>query len=292
MGYTPQQLVTNFSTHLHGQGTDHNMWLNLGGDFSTGAKGGSCRVAGGAWCGAEADSFRVAGDHHDDWASTADVIEVALAAGRRPWYGPNATTGAGGWMDPDFLFTGGGGCSNHSAPGVRCPGQTDTEYLTEFSLWAVASGQMVFASDPRNMSALQRLAWFNGELIAVFRDAASFGDVAVVRPPVPGAIVWLRPLSSGWVPPPSAARSGGGIGSGSGSPPPAVAAIFNGADAAASVTVAFADVPRRGWGNATKLAVRDMWAHAELGTFTGSYTAANVPAHGTVVVRLTPAAVL
>lgn len=35
--------------------------------------------------------------------------------------------------DPDFLMTGGAGCDDLS--GSHCPGQTDTEYKTEFSIW-------------------------------------------------------------------------------------------------------------------------------------------------------------
>ena len=36
--------------------------------------------------------------------------------------------------------------------------------------------------------------------------------------------------------------------------------------------------------------VRDVWAAADRGNFSGSYTAAIVPAHGVVLLILTPAA--
>ena len=62
-------------------------------------------------------------DHHDEWSSTSGIIDL-LRDKRMPFWGPNPTDG---WPDPDFVFTGGEGCGQHSAPGQRCPGQTDDE---------------------------------------------------------------------------------------------------------------------------------------------------------------------
>jgi hypothetical protein len=33
--------------------------------------------------------------------------------------------------------------------------------------------------------------------------------------------------------------------------------------------------------------VRDLWAHADIGTFDPSYTATNVPSHGVAMLRVT-----
>ena len=52
------------------------------------------------------------------------------------------------WTDPDFLMTGGAGCDTFT-PGTQCPGMTDTEYRTEFSLWAVAAASMLVAVRPK-----------------------------------------------------------------------------------------------------------------------------------------------
>jgi hypothetical protein len=38
----------------------------------------------------------------------------------------------------------------------------------------------------------------------------------------------------------------------------------------------------------TTYTMRDLWAHADLGVFTGNYTA-NVVTHGVVMLKLTPA---
>ena len=38
-----------------------------------------------------------------------------------------------------------------------------------------------------------------------------------------------------------------------------------------------------------RFAVRDVWAARDMGVFTGSYTARNVPSHGVAMLILTPA---
>eukprot|EP01043_Picozoa_sp_COSAG02_P033970 COSAG02_NODE_2349_length_9084_cov_12.922315_4_plen_139_part_00 len=60
-------------------------------------------------------------------------------------------------------------------------------------------------------------------------------------------------------------------------------------DAAADITVNFADIPKVGWSAASKVAVRDLWAHAAVGSATGKYTATGVPAHGSAFIKLTKA---
>ena len=43
--------------------------------------------------------------------------------------------------DPDFLMTGGAGCDDFSMS--HCPGQTDIEYKTEFSIWCDLSSVLI-----------------------------------------------------------------------------------------------------------------------------------------------------
>lgn len=75
------------------------------------------------------------------------------------------------------MYPGGQGCGTHSAPGVRCPGQSEDEYISEFSIWAVAGGQVVFATDPRNMSALQKRILMNTDVLSIFNDTTYFQDI-------------------------------------------------------------------------------------------------------------------
>lgn len=51
----------------------------------------------------------------------------------------------------------------------------------------------------------------------------------------------------------------------------------------ANITVSFGSL-----GNFNAAKVRDIWQHADLGTFKGSYTAVNVPLHGTAFLRVSP----
>ena len=58
-------------------------------------------------------------------------------------------------------------------------------------------------------------------------------------------------------------------------------------NATASITVDFTEVPTRGWTTTTELSVRDLWDHDAVGKHAGKYTAAAVPPHGAVFVKLT-----
>lgn len=42
-------------------------------------------------------------------------------------------------------MTGGAGC-NSMEPGKRCPGMTETEYRTEFSLWTIGAASMIVST--------------------------------------------------------------------------------------------------------------------------------------------------
>jgi hypothetical protein len=59
--------------------------------------------------------------------------------------------------------------------------------------------------------------------------------------------------------------------------------LLNRAETAQDITVTFTDA----WWSAPGAVVRDLWAEKDLGTFSRSYTAKAVPAHGTAALRLT-----
>ena len=100
------------------------------------------------------------------------------------------------------------------------------------------------------LSDLQKEILLNKEVIAINQDVTPQG-----RPVRDGDIsVWSRMLSDG----------------------SAAVALYNENDAPMPLAVAFADL---GWPAGTSAAVRDLWAHADLGAFTDRY-----PASGTVVV--------
>ena len=41
-------------------------------------------------------------------------------------------------------------------PGKLCPGQTDEEYRTEFSLWSISNSALIVATDVYNLTDLQK----------------------------------------------------------------------------------------------------------------------------------------
>mmetsp|Transcript_63206 Transcript_63206/g.87866 ORF Transcript_63206/g.87866 Transcript_63206/m.87866 type:complete len:410 (-) Transcript_63206:19-1248(-) len=170
-GYTPEELTCNMSQALLDTGDD--FWFNFHCWHTE-----TC-----AKCGT---SFRVGPDHHDNWDSTSGIIDLLQT--RQDWWGPDPDYG---WPDPDFIYTGGQGCNSTdpgpdhgnpgpSPPGKRCPGQTDDEYVSEYSIWALAGGEIIVSSDPRNMSALQKYLWLNEEVIAMYQDVSGFRDVKMV----------------------------------------------------------------------------------------------------------------
>jgi alpha-galactosidase len=78
------------------------------------------------WATPVANQWRTTGDHHDNWASTSSVIQAQVGLAQY--------SGRSAWNYMDFIYTGGQGCAND--PNKHCPGQTDTEYMTEFTFWS------------------------------------------------------------------------------------------------------------------------------------------------------------
>eukprot|EP00041_Stephanoeca_diplocostata_P033003 m.1076987 g.1076987 ORF g.1076987 m.1076987 type:complete len:497 (+) comp24250_c0_seq5:69-1559(+) len=335
-GYTPEQLTCNMSNALLNTGDD--FWFNFHCWHTD-----TC-----ATCGT---SFRVYDDHHDNWGSTSGVIK--FLQNRQPFWGPNPQDG---WPDPDFIYTGGQGCNstdpgpNHgnpgpSPPGVRCPGQTEDEYISEFSIWAIAGGQIVLSSDPRNMSDFQKKVLFNTEILNVFNDTSGFKDVKMVGDgngtpvgptpitPAPNASSSCKLLHQAshakciagksfdcdtaaktmWTSDgcrgefdcagyttecnvdgdgkhtcdcKNAATGGGQVWVRPTADGGAAVALHNGGTVALKLTVQFDTITGRSWTAGTELAVRDVWAHADVGVSTGSYSAV-VRSHGTEMFKLT-----
>lgn len=210
------------------------------------------------WGRAAANLWRMGPDHADRWSSTAAIIERSV--GLAPYAGP------GGWNDPDFLFTGGEGCRR---PDTRphCPGQTDTEYRTEFGMWCLLTAPLIVATDVRQMTAVQRATLFNRELIAVNQDPlGKQADRVGFAPCAEGRAVcqvWAKSLRDGAL----------------------AVGLYNAGQLNNTFTVDFA-LLGAGWANAS-LAIRDLWAQRDLGIFRGSFAPASaVPSHGLFVYRM------
>jgi alpha-galactosidase len=138
-------------------------------------------------------------------------------------------------------------------------GMTDTEYRSHFSLWAMMAAPLLVGTDLRSASSATLTILRNRDVIAVDQDAlgAPAREVNVTS----GRHVLSRPLSGGDY----------------------AVALFNETTSTQTIstTAAAAGLPA-----ASSYALRDLWTGATSST-TGTISA-SVPAHATVVYRITP----
>jgi len=139
-------------------------------------------------------------------------------------------------------------------------GMTEDEYRAHFSLWALMAAPLMAGNDVRTMPAATRDILLNKEVVAVDQDSLGVQGM-LVQEPAPDLQVWAKPLADG-------SRA---------------VVLFNRSALQTVITASW-----RGLGIRGPARVRDLWAHADLGTFPGRFMA-TVPAHGVVMVRVTPA---
>ncbi|XP_011402528.1 PREDICTED: alpha-galactosidase-like [Amphimedon queenslandica] len=118
------------------------------------------------WMHQYANSWRTGPDHHDDWKTTSKIIELNADLGDYAGVGK-------GWNDPDFIMTGGQSCN--TVDSSHCPGMTDTEYRTEFTLWCLMSAPLLVVTDVRNMTSIMKEVLLNKDLIEINQDTTGPG---------------------------------------------------------------------------------------------------------------------
>jgi len=138
-------------------------------------------------------------------------------------------------------------------------GMTSDEYRAHFSLWAIMAAPLMAGNDLRTMSADTRGLLTNPEVIAVDQDSLGIQG-KLVEESSEGLQVFMKPLRDG-------SRA---------------VVLFNRTALATPIGASWWRLRVSG-----PARVRDLWAHADLGEFNDRFIT-TVPAHGAVMLRVTP----
>ena len=133
---------------------------------------------------------------------------------------------------------------------------TDDESRTQVSLWGLLAAPLIVSVDLRTISPAGLSILTNPEIIGVDQDPAGIQGLRIAEQ---GPLeIWMKPLADG----------SKAIG------------LFNRGEDAAPITLHFKDA-----GVSDSVAVRDLWARKDLGTFKDSFTA-EVARRGVVMIRI------
>lgn len=196
--------------------------------------------------------WRTTGDIQDRWGGKekwpdGSCCSNGVMAILDEQVGLESFAGRGHWNDPDMLEVGNGG-------------MTTTEYRSHFSLWAILAAPLIAGNDLRTMTPEIRDILTNNEVIAVDQDALGREGRRVSKQ---GDLeVWAKQIEDG-------SRA---------------VILLNRGSSEQPITVNWEKIGYPGHLSAT---VRDLWAHKDLGKFTGKFSAP-VESHGVVLVRVTP----
>jgi len=189
---------------------------------------------------------RTTGDIRDSWEYMARHID------KNNSFASYARPGF--WNDPDMMQVGNYGEGFHR----NDVGMTDTEYRSHFSMWSIMAAPLIAGNDVRRMDQATRDILLNREVIAVNQDPLGIQGTRVRDDG--DREVWSKTLADG----------------------SAAVVLLNRGPSAVSITVNWSDV---GLLESSAATVRDLWEHADRGSYSDSY-AAEVPSHGVVMLRI------
>ncbi|WUV84556.1 NPCBM/NEW2 domain-containing protein [Streptomyces sp. NBC_01476] len=184
----------------------------------------------------------------NSWRTTGDIADS--------W---SSMIGIAHQNQPLARYAGPGAWNDPDMLEVGNGGMTDTEYRTHFSLWSQMAAPLLIGSDLRSASAATLAILKNTDVIAVDQDP--LGRQGTVVSSSGGLVVMSKPLADG-------ARA-------------VTLTNENGSAQTVGTTV-----QAIGLGGASSYAVKDLWSKAA--SSTSGTISASVPAHGTVMYRVTP----
>ena len=196
------------------------------------------------------------------WRTTGDIQD--RWAGKKEWSPGNCCSngmldivdeneplysyaGPGHWNDPDMLEVGNGGMST-------------TEYRSHFSLWALMAAPLIAGNDLRSMTPEIHDILTNKEVIAIDQDPLGRQGRRVWKD---GDLeIWSKQLQDG-------SRA---------------VIVLNRGASSHDITATWEQI---GYPGHLSAAVRDLWAHKDLGKFTGKFSAP-VESHSVVMLTIRP----
>jgi len=139
-------------------------------------------------------------------------------------------------------------------------GMTIPEYRAHFSFWAMLAAPLIAGNDVRSMTSEIKEILTNAEVIAVNQDKLGRGGRRIRKD---GDLeVWARPMSDG-------SRA---------------VILFNRGKSESEVSVNWEEIA---YPSHITAKVRDLWAHTDIGSFTGAYSA-KVGPHSVAMVKIMP----
>ena len=155
--------------------------------------------------------------------------------------------GPGHWNDADMLEVGNGGMS-------------PAEYRSHFSLWAMMASPLMAGNDVAHMDETTRSILLNKEVIAIDQDALGIQGHRVRKDG--NGELWVKPLKDGGL----------------------AVLLFNRGDVPATIGGSGGELA---WQTKGRTKVRDLWAHKDMGRWTGAIQATVEP-HGVAMYRIGP----
>lgn len=180
--------------------------------------------------------WRTTGDVRDKWQrkptetwgeGVMDILDVNAKL--------DDYAGPGHWNDPDMLVVGLYGAKGPSGDGGG-NGCNDTEYQSQFSLWAMMAAPLYATNDLRRMNEATKRILLNSEIIAIDQDRLGKQATRIIADSTWN--VFIKTLADGST----------------------ALAILNRGDKTANYKMNFSDIGLEG-----KFLVRDVWTHKDLG---------------------------
>jgi alpha-galactosidase len=197
-----------------------------------------------------AQVWRTGGDIGDYWSS----VEPRITSSEWESY-----TGPGHWPDLDMLQVGMLGKPNTPGQEIKKTQLTPDEQYAHMSFWALNAAPLLLSCDLTALDPFTVELLTNDEVIDINQDPLGKPAVQVgEKGPHP---VFMKPLENGSL----------------------AVGLFNKDATAQQVSVSFADLKLTG-----KQKVRDVWKHADLGTFEDRFQI-EVPSHGVCLIQIEPA---